>query len=231
MDALERMGQPEPDSRSREFDGRRLVRVNGGFIVLNWEKYRERDQTAAIRSKRWREKQAKKITPDTRDDDSDTRDEASRMRNDTEAEERREKQKREAEGTETDLSAVPTSDLPISLKPEWEVFYGWEKLTDTKTRSEAVRTKIVNRIKARLKDRCTVDQLLGCVEFAKRDEFYREKGYAKNPEVLWKDAARVESLCQRLGQLQAGGGAAKTMTTMEAQREASRLFLADEEDL
>jgi hypothetical protein len=86
----------------------------------------------------------------------------------------------------------------------------------------------VNRIKARLKERFTVDQLLACVEFASRDDFYREKGYGKNPEVLWKDAARVESLCQRLAQLQNGSGSS---TVMDAQREASRLFLADEEVL
>src|SRR5439155_9825123 len=54
--ALERLGNPEPDSRSKEYGGRRLVRVDGGFVVLNFVKYRERDHTAAERSRRYRER-------------------------------------------------------------------------------------------------------------------------------------------------------------------------------
>jgi hypothetical protein len=56
MAALVRLGTPEPESRSPEFDGRRLVRVSGGFVVLNYMHYREKDHTAAIRMRRWREK-------------------------------------------------------------------------------------------------------------------------------------------------------------------------------
>ncbi len=56
MDALTRLGEPEPESRSPEYDGRRLVRVAGGFVVLNFMKYREKDATAADRSRRWRER-------------------------------------------------------------------------------------------------------------------------------------------------------------------------------
>lgn len=54
--ALESMGHPEPDSRSGEFEGRRLVRVNGGYLVLNYPKYLERDYTNAERQRRWRER-------------------------------------------------------------------------------------------------------------------------------------------------------------------------------
>jgi hypothetical protein len=54
--ALERLGAPEPDSRSDAFEGRRLIRVNGGFVVLNYMVYRERDYTTAERSKRYRAK-------------------------------------------------------------------------------------------------------------------------------------------------------------------------------
>ena len=57
MACLSALGGPEPESRSPDWDGRRLVRVAGGYIVLNWARYRERDQTAAERSKRWRERQ------------------------------------------------------------------------------------------------------------------------------------------------------------------------------
>src|SRR5436190_13597342 len=59
--ALERLGSTDPGSRSSEFAGRRLVRVDGGFIVLNYMKYRDRDYTTAERSRRYRERQ-KKLT-------------------------------------------------------------------------------------------------------------------------------------------------------------------------
>lgn len=54
--ALKRLGAPEADSRSHEFDGRRLVRVDGGYVVLNFVRYRERDHSAAERSRRYRER-------------------------------------------------------------------------------------------------------------------------------------------------------------------------------
>ena len=58
--ALERLGAQEPDSRSREYEGRRLVRVDGGYLVLNYARYRDRDYNNAARQKRWREKQKAK---------------------------------------------------------------------------------------------------------------------------------------------------------------------------
>ncbi len=38
--ALARLGEPESESRSPAFDGRRLVRVDGGYLVLNYMTYR-----------------------------------------------------------------------------------------------------------------------------------------------------------------------------------------------
>jgi hypothetical protein len=225
--AIAKLTGPDPDSRTKERDGQRIEEVPGGWRILNYAAYREKGQEKGdgSRAPYFREyrKRRKIATSATQATGIATENATGPVSRNTE--ERREKQKTE-ERTETDLSASPTSEKPAG--PEWEVFHGWEKLTDTKTRSAAVRTKIVNRIKARLKERFTVDQLLACVEFASRDDFYREKGYGKNPEVLWKDAARVESLCQRLAQLQNGSGSS---TVMDAQREASRLFLADEEVL
>lgn len=70
MEALRRLGEPEPESRSKQFDGRRMVRVDGGFIVLNYLKYREKDATTADRSRRWRER---KKAQSTHRDDTTTR--------------------------------------------------------------------------------------------------------------------------------------------------------------
>lgn len=58
LTALEKLGSPDPESRSKDFEGRRLVRVDGGFIILNYMKYRERDYTSAARAKRYRERVA-----------------------------------------------------------------------------------------------------------------------------------------------------------------------------
>jgi hypothetical protein len=54
--ALEVLGSPEGQSRSPEFEGRRLVRVAGGYVVLNYFRYRDKDHTAAIRQQRKRDR-------------------------------------------------------------------------------------------------------------------------------------------------------------------------------
>jgi hypothetical protein len=56
LSALERLGSPEIESRSQEYDGRRLIRINGGFLSLNYFKYREKDHTAGERQQRYRDK-------------------------------------------------------------------------------------------------------------------------------------------------------------------------------
>lgn len=59
MTALEKMGSGEAESRSQDFDGRRLVRINGGFVVLNYMRYREKDYSAAERMARYRARKLK----------------------------------------------------------------------------------------------------------------------------------------------------------------------------
>lgn len=58
MDALKRLGEPDKQSRSPEHNGRRIVRVPGGFVVLNFVKYREKDHTNALRQRRYRQTKA-----------------------------------------------------------------------------------------------------------------------------------------------------------------------------
>lgn len=54
--ALERLGSPDPHSKDVDHEGRRMVRVDGGYIVLNYAKYRQKDHTAAERNKQLRER-------------------------------------------------------------------------------------------------------------------------------------------------------------------------------
>jgi len=63
LEALARMGEPEKWSRSQEFGGRRIVRVNGGFIVLNFMHYRDKDHGAADRQRRYRERKRHHVAP------------------------------------------------------------------------------------------------------------------------------------------------------------------------
>lgn len=50
--ALGRLGAAEPDSRNTAHDGRRLVRIDGGYVVLNFMVYRARDYTRGPRHRR-----------------------------------------------------------------------------------------------------------------------------------------------------------------------------------
>lgn len=54
--ALERLSSADSESRSHAFEGRRLVRIDGGYVVLNYMNYRERDETGAERMRRYRAK-------------------------------------------------------------------------------------------------------------------------------------------------------------------------------
>lgn len=54
--ALERLGAADEHSRSDAWEGRRMVRVDGGYIILNYMPYREKDHTAAERARRYRDR-------------------------------------------------------------------------------------------------------------------------------------------------------------------------------
>ena len=65
LEALRRLGSPDMDSRTPSFDGRRLVRVAGGYVVLNYQAYRERDYSAADRQRRYRERKQERLEKPT----------------------------------------------------------------------------------------------------------------------------------------------------------------------
>lgn len=75
VEALCALGSPDPESRTSAFEGRRLVRVNGGYLILNYMRFRDRDETAAQRMRRYRERQkaGSHPTPVTRNSDDATR--------------------------------------------------------------------------------------------------------------------------------------------------------------
>lgn len=99
MEALRRLGSPEQVSRSPEHEGRRLCRVAGGYVVLNYGKYRDKDTTAAKRMRDWRERQRQEQTESY----------AVTGRNDTHAD-----ADADAEASAS-VSAVPSSHGPEKL--------------------------------------------------------------------------------------------------------------------
>ena len=54
------------------------------------------------------------------------------------------------------------------------------------------------RIRKRLREGFSVADLLACVEHALTDEWYSAKGYAKQPDVIWRDAGRVNGILERV---------------------------------
>ena len=61
MKALKELGAPDLQSRSPEYEGRRLVRISGGFILLNYVKYRDKDHGAAERMRAFRQRKKSEV--------------------------------------------------------------------------------------------------------------------------------------------------------------------------
>lgn len=55
--SLVKLQAPDPDSRTLANEGRRILRVDGGFFVVNYQQYRERDYTATDRKRRQRDRE------------------------------------------------------------------------------------------------------------------------------------------------------------------------------
>lgn len=78
-----------------------------------------------------------------------------------------------------------------------EVLGYWREKTGRKSQTEAAERKALARVEARLKEGSTTDELRRCVDVAMTDPFYRQKNYHKLPEVIWRDAERVQSLLSK----------------------------------
>lgn len=106
--ALEVLEGPDPDSRTSDADGRRVERVEGGWVVLNYAQYRDRTTDAKAkaseRQRKYRERQRAKasrnVTGQTERRDSPK----------AEAEE-----KAEAEAEAEDLKSQKAAPLALSL--------------------------------------------------------------------------------------------------------------------
>lgn len=78
------------------------------------------------------------------------------------------------------------------------VYAYWQEQTGTTIRSEKVEQSILKRIAARLTEGFSEEDLKRCVDVARYDPFYVERGYAKQPDVIWRNAERVQSLLAKI---------------------------------
>ena len=113
LEALKRLGNPEAESRTPDHEGRRMVRVSGGYIILNFIKYREKDATTADRSRRWRERQKMKSLQGANSDVSTVATRVIRHQAEAEAEAEADR------STETPLSGKPDggNGIPVPKPP------------------------------------------------------------------------------------------------------------------
>lgn len=138
--ALVRLGSPDLESRTPDHGGRRLVRVDGGYIVLNFMRYRDKDTTAAERAKRYRERQKALHQPPapsqpepnvTRDGHGTTRD-SSLAEAEAEADAHKKKQR---QGAATRGTRLPNDWMPSEAGKA----YATEQRVDWKIERESFR--------------------------------------------------------------------------------------------
>lgn len=78
-----------------------------------------------------------------------------------------------------------------------EVLDYWSDRTHVKIRSPKVRAATLARIKARLDEGYGPADLKRCVDYAMADEFYAAHGYYRQPDVIWRNGERVQSILSR----------------------------------
>lgn len=77
--ALKKLAAPDPHSRSPEYEGRRIEQIEGGWKVLNYEKYRQKGMAGeGSRAPYYRQYRARKRAELFQDDSRETRDDAPR---------------------------------------------------------------------------------------------------------------------------------------------------------
>jgi hypothetical protein len=180
--ALEKLGSAESESRSNDFDGRRLVRVDGGYIVLNYMKYRDRDYTAAERQKRWRERQ--KGNGVTRNCN-----EITRYITQAEAEAEAEAEKNKENLSSDELFAL--SPKPLTFDPEKVFQYFCEKAEKSKAylftdkRKKQCTARWVDALKIAAGDIKSAKNLMAhAIDALIADSFMQDNGYVEWEQIF-----------------------------------------------
>ncbi len=166
--AVAKLSSPDPDSNCQDFEGRRIERVDGGWLILNHEKYRDkpdaerRKEQMREASRRYRERaSSKKIMTDDdavmTDDDFDDNHQAS-SHTDTDTK------------TDTDLTTTPTplsacaDSRPQKRDDILAVFAHYRQRHPRSHPSPASKSREWRAIKARLDEGHSVEQLCEAID-------------------------------------------------------------------
>ena len=113
--SIHKLESPDEDSRSLAEDGRRIVRIDGGYRIVNYLAYRERDLTAAERMRRFRDKQ--KSQENQSGNKNVTRNDITVTRNVTEVEVEAEEEVEEEVEVEAKATPIINKTPTASAKP------------------------------------------------------------------------------------------------------------------
>ena len=141
-----------------------MVRVDGGYIVLNYIKYRDRDYTAAARAKRYRDRQK---------DEPSRRNAVTSHRNVTQAEEEADKEVHPTGvGTAPEAPAAPRTPKPDPLAPlREEILTHWRAVAVPAELPDVLKgtvLKLKSSMNARLKDPEWLGLFREAVDYAAR---------------------------------------------------------------
>lgn len=194
--ALQKFSEPDPDSRTRDNDGRRIARTPEGFVrILNHELYYSKDYSTP-RWRRWKERQranalANDPTPlPTKDKDKDNN------------------------GKQTRPAADAASPAGAGLRADVvEVHDYWRSRLHPDAKAPRKSSKRFCRIKARLDEGFTVEQIKRAIDGCAGSEFHRQNKHT-DIELICRDAAKLE----RFISLAPASSTAPTETPEEAGR-------------
>lgn len=228
MAALKTLCSPEPESRSSDFEGRRMARINGGYLVLNYAKYRERDYTGAERAKRYRDarKAGQLVTPSRRDVTASHRDVTH-----AEAEAEADRNQEGSAYTELEVRKVLTLDgEPYKPATEDEAIRQvWLYYVAAMQKPRAVLDeKRYRLIRARLVDGWTPQQLMTAISGCASDAWSQGRNDRGKPfnelGLILRDAEHVERYIELAGSPSKPRSKAeqRTARNMDAAREFLR---------
>ena len=178
--AIKILESPDPDSRTPDEDGRRIVRINGGWKIINHNKYR----TLSGRDEEWQRERAKLKQKAYRD-----RERYRNAGNDT--------QKLPTVTTEAEAEAEAYKGLsplsPAATRPE-EYANEWNRLRGSLPRVQEFSESRRKKVKARIAQGITLDRFREAVVACTVKPHLRgDNGWTSDFDWLVKNDVNIEN--------------------------------------
>ena len=211
--ALDYFRAPDPHSQTKDHEGRRIEDTGGGWVILNYAKYREYRTEAqvkeAIRKQRWRDSQRAGRVPDVPSCHTVSGTEAEAEAN------------TETETTAVvlvgDRKAIPEAQLATAIADWLPMSLEWDRMVEgamrvvfsywvAKTNRDASRTWLTPErktlIRARLRESpkgdvaAATSPLLWAVDGMMSSSFHVEGGHTKLEQVF-RNRSRLEGFAEK----------------------------------